>query len=229
MERYSGAVRAAGWFYILATVAGVSSVVLTGPLLDRPLDLAGIAAGEGRILIVALFEFLMAIAVTGVAVLLYPALMASADSHLKQGLVLWYVATRIAEGALFLVGILGLLTLLALSRQVAGDGVPEALSLQSEAGLLLDARTLAYMLGQSIFCVGAVMLYGLMYVARLVPRWLSVWGLIGAPLMLVAGFLVLVDGDPNSPLSTALYLPIALQEMVLAVWLIVRGVERGGA
>jgi hypothetical protein len=79
------------------------------------------------------------------------------------------------------------------------------------------------MLGQSVFCVGALMLYCLLYQSKRIPRWLSVWGLIGAPLMLAAGFLLLVEGYPNSTLSSVLYAPFALQEMVFAVWLIVKG------
>jgi len=79
------------------------------------------------------------------------------------------------------------------------------------------------MLAQSVFCIGALMLYALLYQSRRIPRWLSGWGFIAAPLMLAAGFLILVDGDPNSPFSTALYAPMALQEMVFALWLIFRG------
>ena len=70
------------------------------------------------------------------------------------------------------------------------------------------------MLGQSVFCVGAVMLYYLLYVSKRVPRWLSVWGLIAAPLMLIAGFSLVVTGDPNSTISSVLYAPLGLQEMV---------------
>ena len=74
-----------------------------------------------------------------------------------------------------------------------------------------------------MFCVGAFMLYTLLFQSRRVPRWLSIWGLIAAPLMLIAGLLLPITGDPNSTISSILYAPMALQEMVLAVWLIARG------
>jgi len=67
------------------------------------------------------------------------------------------------------------------------------------------------------------MLYYLLYKSRRIPRWLSIWGLIAAPLMLVAGFTLPFTGDPNSAVSSLLYAPLGLQEMVLAVWLIARG------
>jgi hypothetical protein len=66
-------------------------------------------------------------------------------------------------------------------------------------------------------------LYSLLYMSRRIPRWLSAWGLIGAPLMLAAGFSLAITGDPNSTVSSIMYAPLALQEMVLAVWLIVKG------
>ena len=80
------------------------------------------------------------------------------------------------------------------------------------------------MLGYTVFCLGALMLYYLLYESKLIPRWLSVWGLIGAPIMLAAGLLpLLINEDPTSMLSMALNFPLALQEIVLAVWLIVKG------
>jgi hypothetical protein len=89
--------------------------------------------------------------------------------------------------------------------------------------VLWTAWDYAWMLGQSVFCVGAVMFYYLLYVSKRIPRWLSVWGLIGAPLMLVAGLSLVFTGNPNSTFSSILYAPLGLQEMVLAVWLIARG------
>ncbi len=119
--------------------------------------------------------------------------------------------------------LLGLSSLLALSKEAAGAGALGASALQPLGMVLWTAWDYAWMLGQSVFCVGAVMLYYLLYVSKRVPRWLSVWGLIGAPLMLIAGFSLVVTGDPNSTFSSILYAPLGLQEMALAVWLIVRG------
>jgi len=155
--------------------------------------------------------------------MIYPILKHDADTKIKEGLGVWYLGSRIAEGVLFLVGILATLSLLPLSQEFVKAGAPDASYFQTGGTLLVTAAQYAMMLGQSAFCIGALMLYYLLYQSKRVPRWLSVWGLIGAPLMLAAGFLVLIDGDPNSPLSTALYAPLALQEMVLAIWLIVKG------
>ena len=82
---------------------------------------------------------------------------------------------------------------------------------------------LAYALGQSVFAIGAAMLYYLLLRSRLVSWWLSLWGLVAAPLFLVASLSLLWTQDPNSTISSVLYAPMALQEMVLALWLILKG------
>jgi hypothetical protein len=71
--------------------------------------------------------------------------------------------------------------------------------------------------------LGALMFNYLLYQSKLIPRFISVWGLIGATLFLAAGLLGMFGLDPFSMISIFLVLPHALQEMVLAVWLMVKG------
>ncbi|MGZ3612037.1 MAG: DUF4386 family protein, partial [Ktedonobacteraceae bacterium] len=74
------------------------------------------------------------------------------------------------------------------------------------------------------FCIGASCYYLIFYQTKLVPRWLSVWGLLGAALLLVAILMVMFQIiEPLSTPQVLLAFPIAVQEMVLAVWLLVRG------
>jgi hypothetical protein len=214
---------AVGALYIVATAAGLLAAAALGSLLQDPGALANLAAHEMQVRAAALFELVMAIAVAGIAFMIYPILKQDADTPGKQGLALWYVGTRIAESSLFLVGIVGLLCLFALSQEVAKAGASQPVQYQVAVSVLKTASDYSVMLGQSVFCVGAVMLYSLLYVSRRIPRWLSVWGLIGSPLMLAAGFSITVTGDPNSAVSSILYAPLGLQEMVLAVWLILKG------
>lgn len=212
-----------GALYIVATLAGVLTVAPLGSLLNGPDMLINIAANKNKMIMVAFLELIMAVSVAGVAFMIYPILKQDTDTASKEGLAFWYVGTRITEGATFLIAILATLSLLTLSQEFVKAGAPDASYFQTGGAVLKAASDYAWMLGQSVFCAGALMLYYLLYQSRRVPRWLSVWGLLGAPLMLAAGFLLLVDGDPNSTLSTVLYAPMALQEMVLAVWLILKG------
>jgi len=211
-----------GVLYIAATVAGVLSMVTLGSLLEGPDILINVSANENQVIMAALLELIMAIAVAGIAFMIYPIL--KKNSAVKEGLARWYVGTRITEGGIFLVAILGLLSILTLSREFVSAGTPDASYFQTITNVLLVVSDYAWMLGYTVFCLGALMLYYLLYESMLIPRWLSVWGLIGAPLMLAAGLLpLLINEDPNSMLSMALNFPIALQEMVFAVWLIVKG------
>jgi len=76
-----------------------------------------------------------------------------------------------------------------------------------------------------VFSLTALILNYLLFRSKLVPRFISVWGLIGATLLLVSGFLVMfgLSPSPTSAISMLLSLPISVQEMVFAVWLIVKG------
>jgi len=82
----------------------------------------------------------------------------------------------------------------------------------------------AVVLDTAVFPVGALILYSLLYRARLVPRWLSAWGLVGAVLYLAGGVLLALDltGASSAPLVLS-NVPLAVNELVLAVWLIAKG------
>ncbi len=215
--------RAVGALYIAATVAGVAAIAPILSLIGADDRLAKIAASKGQLILAVSFEFIMATSVAGVAFMIYPILKKDADSETNKGMAVWYLGSRITEGTLFLIAILSRLALFTVSEEYVKAGSPDDSYFQTAGEVLVALSDHAYMIGQSVFCIGAMMLYYLLYQSKRIPPWLSIWGLIGAPLMLAAGFLVLVDGDPNSPLSTALYAPLALQEMVLAIWLLIKG------
>ena len=89
---------------------------------------------------------------------------------------------------------------------------------------LLAAYDWTQLLGPRILAaLAALPFYYLLYRSKLIPRWLSVWGLVGAPLYLASGLLGMFGLDPYSEISILMFLPHALNEMVLAVWLIIKG------
>jgi hypothetical protein len=68
------------------------------------------------------------------------------------------------------------------------------------------------------------MYYWVFYQSRLVPRWLSAWGLVAVALVMMSGLLVMLRlTEPMSTTQVVLALPVAVQEMVMAVWLIAKG------
>ena len=212
-----------GVLYIAATVFPVAALAPWGALIDGDGILVNAATHKNQLITVALLNLVMVIAVAGVAFMIYPVLRRVADTGVRQGLAAWYVGTRITESGAFLVGVLATLAFLPLSQDYAAAGAPEQSYFQTSSTVLESTTDLAYALGQSVFAIGAAMLYYLLLRSRLVPWWLSLWGLVAAPLFLVASLSLLWTQDPNSTISSVLYAPMALQEMVLALWLILKG------
>ena len=92
------------------------------------------------------------------------------------------------------------------------------------ADSLLSMHDLTGILVVITFGPGALMYYAIFYKSKLIPRWLSGWGIVAAALCLISGILVMFNIiEFFTPVQIALNIPIALQEMVLAVWLIVKG------
>ena len=224
----TGARKSAIWvgvLWIMATVFPASSIVAWSALDDGEGILTNAATQKGQLITWALLNLVGAVAAAGVAFMFYPILNRVADTSVEKGLALWYVGTRITEGGIYLVAVLATWAFLPLSREFVAAGAPDASHFQTSGTVLQSTSDLALTLAQSVFAIGAVMLYYLLFQSRLVPRWLSLWGLVAAPLFLVASLSLLWTGDPNSTLANILFVPLALQEMVLAVWLIVKGFD----
>jgi Domain of unknown function (DUF4386) len=211
---------AAGLLFIACTAASILSAVPTAGLLDAPDYLTTLAAHDGQVVLGALIEFVWAITAAGIAIALYPVLR----EH-NRALALGSVAGRLVEGALVLVASLSLLTLLSVSQETVAGGSADASSFQAVGTSLLAARDWTHGFVMSLsFVAGALMYYYLLFKARAIPRWLSGWGLAAAALALVATVYAGFTQELGfSNVNIVLNVPIAAQEMVLAVWLIAKG------
>ena len=209
-----------GVLFITATVAGILSVVFLEPILDDPDYLINVSANEKQVIIGALLDLIMAAAIFGIPVMLFPIL----KKH-NENLALGYVVARIFEAVVVVVGAISLLSLLTLSQEFIKAAAPDASYFQTFGTLLLAARDWTDLIGtQIVFSLTALILNYSLYQSKLIPRFIPVWGLVGALLMLAAGLLGMFGlVSPFSTISILLYLPLASQEMVFAVWLIVKG------
>jgi len=204
-----------GVLFIIGTVAGILSVVFTGSILDSPDYLVEISADENQFITGALFILIMGFALAMVPVMLFPIL----KKH-NEALALGSVVFRgVLEGACYIIATINMLFLLLLSREYVKAGAPEASHFQTLGAILLEADTyiMNAMIGV-VFPIGALMIYYLLYQSKLIPRWLSAWGFLGAIPYLASFLLGFFDFELG-----ILMLPLALQEMVLAIWLIVKG------
>lgn len=207
-----------GVLYIVGTVSGALSLLLTDPVRKAQDLLIGAAAGGTPIILGALAVLAMGLALAMVPVMMFPIL----KKH-NETLALGYVVFRGGlEAVAYLATAVGWLLLLPLS-QAYRVGAPDAASLRVIGALLLDAKEIGST-GTIVFCLGASMFYFLLYRSRLVPRWLSSWGLLAVIPYFAGGMLSLAHLlDPLSMIVTMLDVPLAVQEMVLAVWLIAKG------
>ena len=114
------------------------------------------------------------------------------------------------------------MSLLPLGRQFVVAAVADRASLTALSEVLLGVRDAAAVAGVLAFIVGALLYYWLFYRSNLVPRWLSAWGMAALFLLMAACLLALFNQTPVTS-YVSLAAPIGVQEMVLAVWLIVRG------
>ena len=213
--------RIVGVLFIAATVAALLGNSLTGSIVGAPDYLVQIAANKNLVVLGALLKIVAAVASAGIAMALYPVLR----KH-NEGLALGSVGFRLVEGVFYLVAALGLFSLLSLGQEYASAGPQIAPAIQALSTSILAVRVWAgFVIGVIAFCLGAAMYYYVLYRSRLIPRWLSAWGL-AALAMLFSMTLLIAFGERISEPSGMLVLlavPLGVQEMVLAVWLILKG------
>jgi hypothetical protein len=133
----------------------------------------------------------------------------------------------VIEGVIDILGGVSMISLLALSQAFVKAGAPDATYFQT-IGAMSKAGDEWLSNGAMLicWCVGAMMYYSVFYQYRLVPRWLSGWGLIGITLTILSSVLLMLHIIPGfGTIQVVANLPIALQEMVFAVWLIAKGVR----
>ena len=220
MNNYRKTALSVGVLFIIATVINVlGNVIFLEPILDAPDYLVRMAANDNQVILGGLLVFFSAIASASIAIWLYPVLR----KH-HEALALGSVGFRVVEGMLYILGVVGLFSLLTLSQEYGKSGASNASLFQVSGTLLLAIKKWAGQLGVIAFTMGALMYYCVFYQSRLVPRFISGWGILGAASSL-AGALLTLSGlmTPFSTVFILLQLPIALQEMVLAVWLIAKG------
>lgn len=162
-------------------------------------------------------------AIIGYAVLLYPVL-----ARYSEGLALGYVAFKVVEGVLLLVGAAVLLSLIGLSQSYLSGGADLA-SLKPSVEMALGLQFWVGRLAALAYLVATPTLCFVLFRSRLVPRLISVWGFIA--LAMLASGLALGVGDPTRGFEPAqlLVIPIILWELAFATWLIVRGFNLSAA
>ena len=219
MNTYRKTAITVGTLFIVCTVASILGPTLVISI-NSPDYLNQLAGNPDQIITAALLEFIWAAAGAGIAIGLYPLL-----KKYNGALALGSVGFRVVENVFVLIGTLSLLSLLTLSQVFIAAGAPEASSFQTLGTLLLALRDWqVHVISGLAFSLGVLMYYAILYRSNLIPRWLSGWGVLGAVLALAATVLASFTRDFGlESAHTYLHIPIGLQELVFAVWLIAKG------
>jgi len=209
-----------GALFITATVVSMLEyIVIFPPILNAPDYLVNVSENENQAIIGVLFYLTNCAAVVVIPIMLFPIF-----KKYNEALALGYIGSRIIESVTLIVGSISLLSLLTLSQEYTQAAAPDDTYFQTLGTLLLAVTDWTHLLGAMIvFSLSAVILNYLLYQSKLIPRFISVWGLIGAISLLAAGLLGMFGLSPSSTISIFLTIPIGLNEMVLAVWLIGKG------
>lgn len=211
------AARTAGILFLVSYVGFSIGTALLAPTVDPSRDLATIYPDRTQVVVGVLFEYVNIAAVVGFAVLLYP--------HLKrygEGLALGYVACRILEGAAYVFAMVSTLSLITLSKEAVAAGAPDVPAYEVARSAALGEGYWATQMATVAFVLGAAVLYSLLYRSQLVPRFISVWGLI-AIVLLVAANIVVPDVSEGFEPAALMYVPMVANELFLAGWLIFKG------
>lgn len=206
----------AGLLLLAAMLAGIFSVA---PAIDSTHYLAE-AAGHGTaVVLAAAFQLAMSFAGLGAAILLYAFIRASGSSLAKG-----FLCFRVVAASLSITGTVLLLALLELSRQYGQ--YPSLYTSPAVLGSVLKAARdqINHVFMVLALCSGNLMFYFLLYRWGAAPRWLSVWGIAGSVMAMSASVLVLFGKvDIISSAYLSLNAPVAIQEVILGFWLMVKG------
>jgi hypothetical protein len=203
-----------GILFIIGTVSGILSAVFTGGIFTDSDYLVRVAENEPQILLGAAFVLLMGFSLAMVPVVMFP-LFKKKNEALALGAV---VFRGPVEAVLYILTVLSWLMLITLGKEFVVAGMPASSHFQNIGAVLVQAGNQINQILEIAFSLGALMFYVLFYQTRLIPRWLSLWGVIGAVLYHIAGWSDLFGIDMG-----VLIFPLALQEMVMALWLIIKG------
>ena len=204
---------AAGVFYLL-TFVSIPTLALYKSVRS-PNFVTG-SGPDGPVILGVLLEMVVALSGIGTAVALYPVVRRQGESR-----AIGFVASRTLEAATIYVGIVSLMSIVALRQGGAG-----AAALATAQGFAAQYRWTFFFAQSFIPAVNGVLLGSLLYQSRLVPRWLPVLAFIGAALLVISWFAVLFGFmEALSPGGALSAVPIAVWEFSLGVYLTVWGVK----
>jgi hypothetical protein len=219
MDRKRMAARIVGASFLFSNVTFLlGAFVFVEPILSAPDYLALAAANRPQVIFGALLELANGVAYLAIAALIFAILRRRFPS-----MAIGYVGFRIIEFVMQTLSDLGPLALVTLSEEFVRAGAADASSFQVAGTLLLAQRSWAFQMVSITLGLGALLFYTMLYRTKLIPRFISVWGLVGAITVLTTTMLDIFALSVGPAIGLVLGLPMLLNELFLGVWLIIKG------
>lgn len=228
MKNYRMNARMAGGLYVLGTILGILSAFVGGEVLSSiisgdPLegvDMLGlVAANASQLNSGAFFTLLMGLSLAAMTIFLYPIFKKDSE-ELALGMLLFRGAI---EGSGYMFITLNLLTLVTLSNEYVTAGI-DPVVLQSMGNVFYQYADFIGPVHSITFLIGATCLYVSFYRTKLIPRWLSIWGLIGVVPYFAYALLHFFHLDTG--IGFYLQMVLAPQEIVMGLWLLFAGFNK---
>ena len=210
-----------GILFIIATVFLFIGQAIYEPFLNTPETLEVAYPNRTSAVTGMLLEFSCVLAIPLIPVFMFPVLRKHAEA-----LALGYVAFRFFETILFFIPQINTLLLINLSQGYLDLEGVDASYYQNLSSSIQAWNDWAFIFYLFFFTIGAAIFYFALYQSKLVPRFISGWGFLSAVLLLIGTVLQMFEVDfalSGAGFQLIFAMPIAVNEMVLAVWLIVKG------
>jgi hypothetical protein len=214
------AAKMVGILFILAAVSAVAGVLLYDPFLNSSDYLTKGSEYYDRVVLGALMELILVISAVGTATIMFPFLR-----KYNETIALWHVCFRFLEAIVITIGIISVLALLTLSKEYVAGGATNIASYQASGTILKAIHDWTFSLGPNFMLgINTVMYSYIFYKSKMVPKFIPILGMTGATLVFICAILVMFNViDQVSLWGGLLALPVAANEMILAVWLIAKG------
>lgn len=203
-----------GVVYLAGFVVGIGGMMLIQSILGVPNHLATLSAHSMPVAIGAIFWLLAVAGDVAHGVLMFPVL----KQH-SERIAVGYLAARIVDAIFIAIMVLFILLQIPLGSAYLKAVVPDAFYLQALSTLFAQAQLYAYEIGMSALGLAGLLLCSTLYKAKLVPRWLAIWGLVGYAIIF-GGMVSAVMGSGLGDASSAVG---GLWEVFIGGWLIVKG------
>ena len=209
MNTYRTTARVVGILYVVGLVVGIGGMVLIQSILGAPAHLSAVSASSMLLAIGAVLWLMPAAGDAAHGVLMFPVLKQQHSERIAIG----YLGFRIVNAVFIAVMVLFILLQIPIASEYLKAGASDASFLQALSAVFMEGQLYAYNFGMSAVGLASLLLCYVLYRARLVPRFLAIWGLVGYAIILCGSVLEVLGFN----LQTIHAIPGGLWELFIGV------------